>query len=98
MNDYEGKLDAKKLKIEDKLVKDYNNLINDKEIDVIIELIGGYEPAKTIILKALQNKKHVVTANKAVIAKHGNELFEAAKEKMPSLLRIILTRLKKSLE
>jgi len=75
------KLDnAKKLGLKDEqLTKNYDDLINDKEIDVVIELIGGYNPAKDIIIKALQNKKNVVTANKAVIAKYGNEIFEAAK-------------------
>ena len=47
--------------------------------DADLELIGGYEPARTLILKSLQSKKHVVTANKAVIAKHGYELFQAAR-------------------
>jgi len=69
---------AEKLGVVDKLVNDYNELVGDKEIDVVVELIGGYEPARTVILSALQNGKHVVTANKAVIAKHGNELFDAA--------------------
>jgi homoserine dehydrogenase len=70
---------AKKLGIDEKiLTKDYKEIIADKETDVIIELIGGYEPARTIILEALNAKKHVVTANKAVIAKHGKEIFEAA--------------------
>jgi len=64
---------------DDQLTKDYNELINDPDINLIIELIGGYTPAKDIILSALKNKKHVVTANKAVIAKHGKEIFEAAK-------------------
>lgn len=72
---------AKALGLKDEqLTKDYNDLINDKDISIIIELIGGYNPAKDIILKALKNKKNVVTANKAVIAKHGNEIFKAAKD------------------
>lgn len=50
------------------------------EIDVVVELIGGYEPAKELVLTAIRNGKHVVTANKALIAVHGNEIFaEAAK-------------------
>ena len=60
---------------ESQLTKNYEELINDKDIQIVIELIGGYSPAKEIIIKALKNKKHVVTANKAVIAKYGNELF-----------------------
>ncbi len=53
-------------------------IVNDPGIDVIIELIGGISPAKELILKALNNKKHVVTANKEVMAQHGKELFDAA--------------------
>ncbi|MBW2974448.1 homoserine dehydrogenase [Candidatus Woesearchaeota archaeon] len=63
---------------DEQLTKDYMDIIDDKDIDVVIELIGGYEPARTIILKALQSRKHVVTANKAVIAKHGKEIFSEA--------------------
>ena len=52
----------------------------DHEIDVVVELIGGVEVARELILKAIKNKKHVVTANKAVIFHHGDEIFkEAAK-------------------
>lgn len=58
----------------------YQDVINDKEIDVVVELIGGTTIAKTIILSALKNKKHVVTANKALIAHHGKEIFKTAKE------------------
>ena len=72
---------AKKLGIgKENLTTDYNDILNDKEIDIVVELIGGYEPAKTIILKARQKGKHVVSANKAVIAKFGPELFEAAQK------------------
>ncbi|MBU0627756.1 MAG: homoserine dehydrogenase [Nanoarchaeota archaeon] len=76
------KLDnAKELGLKDEqLTKNYEELINDKDISIIIELIGGYNPAKDIILKALKAKKHVVTANKALIAKHGKEIFETVKE------------------
>jgi homoserine dehydrogenase len=55
-------------------------IINDKEIDIIIELIGGYEPALTFLLQAINNKKHIVTANKALLAKHGQKIFNAARE------------------
>ncbi len=72
---------AKKIGIDESLLtKDYKEVIKDESIDLIIELIGGYEPARTIILEALNAKKHVVTANKAVIAKHGKEIFEAAEK------------------
>lgn len=72
---------AKKLGIKESLLtKDYKEILKDDEIDLIIELIGGYEPARTIILDSLNAKKHVVTANKAVIAKHGKEIFDAAEK------------------
>ncbi|GAA3911298.1 homoserine dehydrogenase [Halomonas cibimaris] len=51
------------------------------DVDVIVELIGGYETARELVLKAIENGKHVVTANKALIAVHGNEIFQAAHEK-----------------
>ena len=54
------------------------DVINDPEIDIIMELIGGVEPAKTLILKAVRNKKHIVTANKALLALHGDEIFGEA--------------------
>lgn len=58
---------------------DAMDVLRDPEIAIVIELIGGYEPARTYILEALQQGKHVVTANKAVLAQHGPELFEAAR-------------------
>ena len=64
------------------------NLTNDAEvvlahpdIDIVVELIGGIEPAKTFVLKAIANGKHVVTANKALLARHGTEIFAAAHAK-----------------
>ena len=56
-------------------------VVDDPEVEIIIELIGGYDPALDLILRAINNDKHVVTANKALIAKHGNEIFKAAQEK-----------------
>lgn len=56
-------------------------IINDKDISIVIELMGGYEPARTFLLKAIANGKHVVTANKALLATHGNEIFPAAQKK-----------------
>lgn len=53
-------------------------LVDDPDIEIIVELIGGYSPARELVLKAIENGKHVVTANKALIALHGNEIFEAA--------------------
>jgi homoserine dehydrogenase len=77
---------AEKLGLADIYTEDYKEIINNPEISVVIELIGGYEPARTIIIEALQAKKHVVTANKAVIAKHGKEIFKAAKENNVNIL------------
>jgi len=64
-----------------KVVNDANLVVTDPEIDIVIELIGGYGIAKDLVLKAIANGKHVVTANKALIATHGNEIFKAAQEK-----------------
>lgn len=61
-----------------KLTRDANQIINDPAIDIVIELIGGIEPAKSFILQAIDQGKHVVTANKALISQHGREIFAAA--------------------
>jgi homoserine dehydrogenase len=53
-------------------------IVTDPQIDIIVELIGGLEPARSLILKAIENGKHVVTANKAVISRFGDEIFTAA--------------------
>ncbi len=63
------------------VVDDANVVVNHPDIDIVIELIGGYSIAKELVLKAITNGKHVVTANKALIATHGNEIFKAAQEK-----------------
>lgn len=63
-----------------------DELLEDPEIDIIVETIGGYEPAFSFISKALQNQKHVVTANKALIATRGRELFKLAAENGVDLL------------
>lgn len=60
--------------------KDFNDIINDAEIDVVVELIGGTTIAKDIIIKALNKGKHVVTANKALLAHYGKEIFTTAKK------------------
>lgn len=60
------------------LINDADVILNDPEIDVVIELIGGYKPALQFILKAIANGKHIVTANKALMAVHGQEVIEAA--------------------
>jgi homoserine dehydrogenase len=62
----------------DLLTTDLDSIVKDANIDLIIEVIGGIEPARTLILEALKNGKSVVTANKALLAKHGAELFAAA--------------------
>jgi len=62
------------------LTADSSIIVNDPEIDVVVELIGGINPAYDLIKTALQNKKHVVSANKELIAKHGKELFELAQK------------------
>ncbi len=62
------------------LTRDANALIADPGVDVVVELIGGYEPAATFIKEALKQGKYVVTANKALLATRGWELFEAAHE------------------
>jgi homoserine dehydrogenase len=62
------------------ITSNYNSIIEDPEIDVVIEAIGGVDKAKEIVLKALENGKNVITANKALIAVHGEELFKKAIE------------------
>jgi homoserine dehydrogenase len=63
------------------LTDDAFAVVNNPEIDVVVELIGGYTLAKDLVLKAIENGKHVVTANKALLAVHGNEIFKAAEAK-----------------
>ncbi len=53
-------------------------MLHDPDIDIVVELMGGYEPARTYLLEAITQGKHVVTANKALLAQHGPELFQAA--------------------
>ncbi|QWF71849.1 homoserine dehydrogenase [Methylomonas paludis] len=60
------------------LTTDPFEIVNDPDIDVVVELIGGYDLAKRLVLLAIANGKHVVTANKALIALHGNEIFAEA--------------------
>ncbi len=61
------------------LTKDINKILHDPDIDVVVELIGGVHPAKEIIMKALASGKHVVTANKLLLATEGEEIFKKAK-------------------
>jgi homoserine dehydrogenase len=60
------------------LTTDLEAVVRDPEIDIVIEVMGGVEPARSLILTAIAEGKHVVTANKALIARHGEELFAAA--------------------
>lgn len=62
----------------ERLTTDLQAIVNDPAIDIVVEVIGGLEPARSLILEAIAQGKHVVTANKAVIARFGEEIFEAA--------------------
>jgi homoserine dehydrogenase len=62
------------------VVSDAHLVVNHPDIDVVIELIGGYGIARELVMQAIANGKHVVTANKALLAKHGTEIFKAAEE------------------
>jgi homoserine dehydrogenase len=64
-----------------RVTDDAFSVVSDPEVDIVIELIGGYGVAKELVLKAIANGKHVVTANKALLATHGNEIFKAAQDK-----------------
>jgi homoserine dehydrogenase len=60
------------------ITTDLHSIVSDPEINIVIEVMGGIEPARTLILEAIKNKKSVITANKALLATHGHELFNAA--------------------
>jgi homoserine dehydrogenase len=60
---------------------DAGKVLTDPDVDIVVELIGGYSPAREFVLEAIANGKHVVTANKALIAMHGEEIFTAARDK-----------------
>jgi homoserine dehydrogenase len=64
-----------------RVTDDAFSVVSDPEVDIVIELIGGYGVAKELVMKAIANGKHVVTANKALLATHGNEIFKAAQDK-----------------
>ncbi len=63
------------------VVADASQVVNHPEIDIVVELIGGYGIARDLVMRAIANGKHVVTANKALLATHGTEIFQAAQEK-----------------
>lgn len=68
-------------KIQEKVVHDYNTILSDEEVEIVVEAMGGVEPANTYVKNALLAGKHVVSSNKAVVAKHGAELMAIAREK-----------------
>ncbi|MEW5881221.1 MAG: homoserine dehydrogenase [Pseudomonadota bacterium] len=63
------------------ITSDPRDIVRHPDIDIVVELIGGDEPARTLVLEAIERGKHVVTANKALLAMHGNEIFAAASRK-----------------
>ncbi|MCX8114423.1 MAG: homoserine dehydrogenase [Burkholderiaceae bacterium] len=63
------------------ITSDPRDIVRHPDIDIVVELIGGAEPARALVLEAIERGKHVVTANKALLALHGNEIFEAASRK-----------------
>lgn len=69
------------LDIEKDVTDDAFSIVNDPNIDIVVELIGGCTVAKALVLKAIENGKHVVTANKALLAMHGNEILPQPSKK-----------------
>ena len=67
--------------VEKVLVHDYDVIANDPQVDIVVEVMGGIEPAYTFVKRALEAGKSVCTSNKALVAKHGPELMEIAREK-----------------
>lgn len=76
-------VDRVKLLVDEDVIvtNDWHDLVNDPEVNVVVEAMGGIEPVKSLILAAIDAGKHVVTANKALLAEHGNEIFSAAQAK-----------------
>ena len=72
--------------VEKVLVHDYEQIVSDPEVDIVVEVMGGVEPAYTFVKKALLAGKNVCTSNKALVAKHGRELMDIAKEKSINFL------------
>ncbi len=71
---------ASELSLINVLTSDPFEVVNNPEVDIVVELFGGEEPALELVMTAIKNSKHVVTANKALIALHGNEIFKAAQD------------------
>ena len=67
--------------IQEKIVHDFEVIVNDPDIQIVVEVMGGIEPAYTFVKRSLQAGKSVATSNKALVAKHGAELLSIAKEK-----------------
>ena len=74
---------------DEKFTTDPDEIFNDPEIDIVIELIGGIEPATTFMLTAMEHGKHVVTANKAAVAANYDKLMDTAKKNGVMLLSLI---------
>ena len=72
--------------VEDVLIHDYEVIVNDPEVDIVVEVMGGIEPAYTFVKRALEAGKSVCTSNKALVAKHGPELVQMAKERSINFL------------
>ena len=68
--------------IQDKIVHDYKTIVEDPEVRIVVETMGGVEPAYTFVKAMLEAGKHVTTSNKALVAAKGAELIALAKEKM----------------
>lgn len=73
-------------KIQEKIVHDYDVIVEDDEIEVVVEVMGGVEPANTFVSRAIEAGKSVVTSNKALVAKHGAELLKKARENKVNFL------------
>ena len=67
--------------VQEKIVHDFETIINDDEVKIVVEVMGGIEPAYTFVKRSLQAGKSVATSNKALVARHGAELLSIAKEK-----------------
>lgn len=79
-----GSRNRKHSRLIDKSIKqtvDWRDIVSDPEVDLVVELIGGTNPAKEIVLSALRSGKHVITANKAILSKHWNEIFLTARQR-----------------
>ena len=74
---------------DDKLTTNFEDILNDDSIKIVVEVMGGVEPAKEYMLKAMEAKKHIVTANKMLLATAGDEVFEKAEETISFISRCV---------